>query len=55
MLDKDKCKCNWGGLCGPCAAQLVIVPCPAVQLVEVEELSETNRGSGGFGSTGVSR
>lgn len=33
-------------------AQLVIVPCPAVQLVEVPELSETVRGSGGFGSSG---
>lgn len=32
--------------------QLVIVPCPAVELVEVEELSETERGTGGFGSTG---
>lgn len=33
-------------------AQLVIVTRPAVQLVEVEELSETVRGSGGFGSSG---
>ena len=32
--------------------QLVIVPCPAVELVELEELSETERGTGGFGSTG---
>lgn len=32
--------------------QLVIIPCPAVELVEVEELSQTERGSGGFGSTG---
>lgn len=32
--------------------QLVIIPCPDVELVEVEELSETERGSGGFGSTG---
>lgn len=32
--------------------QLVIVPCPDVELVEVEELSQTERGSGGFGSTG---
>ena len=32
--------------------QLVIVPCPSVEMVEVEELSETERGSGGFGSTG---
>ena len=32
--------------------QLVIVPCPAVVFVEAEELSETSRGIGGFGSTG---
>ena len=32
--------------------QLVIVPCPDVELVEVEELSQTERGQGGFGSTG---
>lgn len=32
--------------------QLVIVPCPAVEMVEVKELSQTERGAGGFGSTG---
>ena len=32
--------------------QLVIVPCPAVELIEVDELSQTERGTGGFGSTG---
>ena len=32
--------------------QLVIVPCPPVVFVEAEELSETSRGTGGFGSTG---
>lgn len=32
--------------------QLVIVPIPAVEFVEVDELSETERGSGGYGSTG---
>lgn len=32
--------------------QLVIVPIPAVEFVEVEELSETERGAGGYGSTG---
>ena len=32
--------------------QLVIVPIPAVEFVEAEELSETERGSGGYGSTG---
>lgn len=33
-------------------AQLVIVPLPEVNFVEVEELSETKRGAGGYGSTG---
>ena len=34
-------------------AQLVIMPVPLVQYTEVAELSETNRGTGGHGSTGV--
>lgn len=34
-------------------SQLVIVPYLAVDFVEAEELSETVRGSGGFGSTGT--
>ena len=34
-------------------AQLVIQKVPVVQLHEVEELDETDRGSGGFGSSGV--
>ena len=33
-------------------AQLVIMPIPAVKFVEAEELSETERGAGGYGSTG---
>lgn len=32
--------------------QGVIVPVPSVQIQEVDELSETSRGIGGFGSTG---
>lgn len=34
-------------------AQLVIQQVPPVRLVEVDELSDTDRGSGGFGSSGV--
>lgn len=34
-------------------AQLVIQRVPAVRLVEVDELDETDRGAGGFGSSGV--
>lgn len=34
-------------------AQLVIQRVPTVQLVEVDELDATDRGTGGFGSSGV--
>ncbi len=34
-------------------AQLVIAPVSRVELVEVEEVSQTVRGDGGFGSTGT--
>lgn len=34
-------------------AQLVIAAVPRVSVMEVEELSETKRGEGGFGSTGT--
>src|SRR5262249_35820481 len=37
---------------GPRIAQLVIAPVVQAELVEVEALPETERGSGGFGSTG---
>jgi dUTP pyrophosphatase len=33
-------------------AQMLILPVPQVKLVEVEELDETRRGTGGFGHTG---
>ena len=35
-------------------AQLVIMPVPRVRTVEADELDETARGAGGFGSSGVS-
>jgi dUTP pyrophosphatase len=34
-------------------AQLVVAPVTAVRLVEVAELDATERGEGGFGSTGT--
>ena len=37
---------------GDKVGQLVIIPIPAIELVEVDELSLTERGEGGFGSTG---
>lgn len=33
--------------------QMMILPIPAVELVKAEELTDTERGEGGFGSTGV--
>lgn len=33
--------------------QLMIIPIPKIQFVEVDELSNTDRGTGGFGSTNV--
>lgn len=33
-------------------AQLIIIPYPKIEFEEVEELSETERGEGGHGSTG---
>ena len=33
-------------------AQMIIMPYPHVDLVEVDELSESDRGDGGYGSTG---
>jgi dUTP pyrophosphatase len=38
---------------GDKVAQLIIVPYPEITLQEVEELSGTERGTGGFGSTGL--
>ena len=34
-------------------AQLVVVPCMTASFTEVDELDETERGAGGFGSTGT--
>jgi dUTP pyrophosphatase len=33
-------------------AQIIIMPIPYINFVEAEELSSTERGTGGFGSTG---
>lgn len=37
---------------GDRVAQIVIIPIPEIEYEEAEELSETDRGSGGYGSTG---
>lgn len=38
---------------GDRVAQLIIMPYPSIELVEVTELSDTVRGAGGFGSSGT--
>jgi len=38
--------------CGDRIAQLMVIPIPKIVFEEVEELSDTVRGEGGFGSTG---
>ncbi len=40
-------------LCGERIAQMVIAPFLAAEFCEVESLSDTSRGVGGFGSTGT--
>lgn len=50
--DSDKCETIH---VGDRIAQLVILPYLPVEMNEVDELSETVRGAGGFGSTGVAK
>ena len=38
---------------GDRVGQLMVIPRPTIELIEVEELSTTERGEGGFGSTGL--
>ena len=37
---------------GDRVGQLIIIPIPQIELEEVSELTDTDRGEGGFGSTG---
>jgi dUTP pyrophosphatase len=37
---------------GDRVAQMIIIPYPQINFIEVEELSDTERGTGGFGSSG---
>jgi len=37
---------------GDRVGQLIIIPIPQIELNEVDELTDTDRGDGGFGSTG---
>lgn len=38
--------------CGERIAQLIIMPYPNIEFEEVEELSDSDRGAGGYGSSG---
>lgn len=60
VIDSDyrgevKVKFNSSNGCypGDRIAQAMVLPIPSVQFIEVEEISDTVRGEGGFGSTGV--
>lgn len=48
--DSDEVQCVHNG---NRIAQMVIIPYESVDLVEVDELDDTERGDGGFGHTGV--
>ena len=37
---------------GQRVAQMIIMPYPHIDFVEVDELSDSDRGDGGYGSTG---
>ena len=50
-LHNDSC-CSRQVLHGDRIAQLVVMPYLPIELVETDELDETERGTGGFGSTG---
>jgi dUTP pyrophosphatase len=50
ITEKDKFPATYN--IGDRIAQLVIIPVPLVQYTEADELSETNRGTEGHGSTG---
>lgn len=52
ILDNITKFLGWKIRNGERIAQMIIVKDPEVELVEVDELSETKRGTGGFGSTG---
>jgi len=48
-VDEDKTRCY---VPGNKIAQLIIIKLPFFEIEEVEELSDTDRGEGGFGSSG---
>lgn len=49
---RDTKETNWIYEIGERIGQLLILPYPQIELEEVNELSESERGTGGYGSTG---
>ena len=52
VILKNHCFHNWDIKKGDRIAQMVFAPVTVAEFVEVEELSDSERGVGGFGSTG---
>lgn len=52
ILHNDRDDCVFRVNPGDRIAQAMLIPVPCVALVEATDLSETDRGAGGFGSTG---
>ena len=48
-FDNDRCHYSHGDK----VAQMIIMPYPQIEFEEVDDLSTTDRGAGGFGSTGA--
>ena len=53
ITNQDKSRDNKIYSIGDRVGQIMILPYPTIQLKEVDELEETERGDSGFGSTGV--
>ena len=51
LIVKSVNKENWYRI-GERIAQLIIMPIPQIEFVEADELSDSERGEGGFGSSG---
>ena len=52
-IDQDCIQVFKGYEIGDRVGQIIVIPHPKVTFVEVDELSSTERGDGGFGSSGV--
>lgn len=53
-LRLDETEAHYAVMAGDRIAQAMLIPVPHVRLVLADDLTDTARGAGGFGSTGVS-